>query len=395
VIALATALLLACPDSARAVQGTEMPWVYVVEHLGCERLRLADAIATGHQQLRARARAEAPALLTRIDAAPPAPTPTGYALLPVLNADPAYSTVALTETFYSLAWLSGQSDDERRAAARFVAATASDSAPLEPLIGEYDRLKGRLRWLEESVTYHRYWQQASEDFALWFAGKNQLVRRARTLKAMLAEAVIPPQTAAVRDALAREVAPFTRAPSLAIVTRGDGLRELAVTVVTDITDSVFLQAFTDAVEREWNASAAARAAKLRIVLSVTRLSPSALYPEGPPAPGASIDEAAHLTRFPPGALVLTTGAKSTHAVAARYIQLGTAAIGPRVLAHEFGHLLGFADAYLRGTEGSSAERWGYTIVEWSGLQDDLMGAPASGRVSEAMIAQLLTAYGGV
>jgi len=221
------------------------------------------------------------------------------------------------------------------------------------------------------------------------------VQRARTLKTMLAEASIPPQTAAFRDSLAREVAPFTRAPSLAIVTRADGLRELAVSVVTDITDSVFLQAFADAVEREWNGSAAARAAKLRIVLSVTRLSPSALYPEGPPAPGASIDEAAHLKRFPPGALVLTTGAKSTHAVAARYIQLGTAAIGPRVLAHEFGHLLGFADAYLRGSEGSSAARWGYTLVEWSGLQDDLMGAPGSGRVSEAMITQLLTAYGGV
>ncbi len=393
-IAVAAALLLACPDSARAVQGTELPWVHVVEHLGCERLRLADAIATGHRHLRARAQAEAPALLARIDPAPPAPTPTGYGLLPALTPDPGHSPVPLTETQYALAWLSDQSDGEQRAAARFVAATASDTAALEPLIGEYDRLKGRLRWLEESVAYHRYWQQAGDDFAAWFAHKNRLVQQARTLRTRLADEQARAQAAAFRDSLAREVAPFTRVPALRIVTRDDGWRELAVTVLTDITDSLFLRAFASAVDREWNGSAAARDARFHVALTITRVTPAFLYPEGAPAVGAAVDEAAHLKRFPPGALVLTTGGASTHGVAAHYVQLGTAALGPRVLAHEFGHLLGFADGYLRGTEGAGSDRWGFTIVEWSGILDDLMGAPGSGRVTAAMIAQLLEAYGG-
>ncbi len=390
--ALAAALLLACPDSARAVQGTEMPWVHVVEHLGCERLRLAQTIATGHRQLRARATRDAPALLPRIDAAPPAPTPTGYGLLPALTTDAAYSTPALSETIYSLAWLKGQSDGEQRAAQRFVAATASDTASLEPLIGEYDRLKGRLRWLEESVAYHRYWQQAGDDFAAWFAGKNALVLRARLLRTMLDDPARAAHAAAFRDSLARDIAPFTRAPTLRLVRQADGSRTLPISVVTDITDSAFLAAFRDAVEREWNDSDAAREARLRFALTLTVLPPRSLYPDGPPASGSPINEAEHVARFPADAFVLTTGGASTHAVAARYIQLGTAAIGPRVLAHEFGHLLGFADGYLRGTQGAGSDPWGFTIVEWSGILDDLMGAPGSGRVTPSMIARVIEAY---
>ena len=66
---------------------------------------------------------------------------------------------------------------------------------------------------------------------------------------------------------------------------------------------------------------------------------------------------------------------------------------PRVLAHEFGHLLGFEDAYLRGYEGEPDDPHGVVLVEWVGLSDDLMGNPAGGAVTREMIETLLEAYG--
>src|SRR5207244_9509160 len=79
--------------------------------------------------------------------------------------------------------------------------------------------------------------------------------------------------------------------------------------------------------------------------------PSTLYPEGAPARGAAIDVSAHLARFPDGALILTTGADSTHAWTGRSIALGPGPDTRHTLAHELAHLLGFRDAYLRGYDG--------------------------------------------
>ena len=97
-------------------------------------------------------------------------------------------------------------------------------------------------------------------------------------------------------------------------------------------------------------------------------------------------------RFPAGALVLTTGAESTHAFTGRYVALGPSPVTPRVLAHEFGHLLGFDDAYVRSYQGDPRDAHGVVVIEWSGLFDDLMGAPGSGRVGARMIDTLITNY---
>jgi hypothetical protein len=102
---------------------------------------------------------------------------------------------------------------------------------------------------------------------------------------------------------------------------------------------------------------------------------------------------AHVDRFPEQALVLTTGTASTHAWTGRSVLLGPSPLRRRDLAHEFGHLLGFADAYLRGFEGEPTGAFGVVVVEWVGLQDDLMGSPESGRVTETMIDRLIDAYG--
>ena len=74
--------------------------------------------------------------------------------------------------------------------------------------------------------------------------------------------------------------------------------------------------------------------------------------------------------------------------------LGSDPLARRTLAHEFGHLLGFTDAYLRGFEGDPAGPFGVVFVEWWGLQQDLMGDAGRGRVSRDMIARLIEAYRG-
>jgi hypothetical protein len=65
----------------------------------------------------------------------------------------------------------------------------------------------------------------------------------------------------------------------------------------------------------------------------------------------------------------------------------------RALAHEFGHLLGFGDAYLRGFDRAAKSAFGVVLVEWTGLRHDLMGNPSGGRVDATLIDRLLQEYG--
>jgi len=392
-LALQAPVPASCPDSVRAVAEGALPWEHRVAELACERWGLADDLARGHARLLARARVEAPAMLPRIQPEPPKPRPTGYQLLPEITADAALAATPLAESRFGLAALEGATRAERSAARVFAGRAEADTVPLEPQVRELERLRRRLAWIESSLSYHRFWQKAGDESRAFFDRRNELVLKARVLEALVRAGTDTAWSGILRRELVGQLAPFAPTPGLAIRPEAEGGLVLPVEVVTDITDTVFLAAFQAAVDREWNQSAALQAAGLRVALTVTRVAPELLYPEGVPARGSAVDEAAHLKRFPAGALVLTTGGKSTHAWVGRYIQLGTAPVGPRVLAHEFGHLLGFSDGYLRGTEGSSADRYGYLFVEWSGIMDDLMGAPGTGQVTPAMAAELVKAYG--
>jgi hypothetical protein len=198
----------------------------------------------------------------------------------------------------------------------------------------------------------------------------------------------------LRTRIASSLHRFRRTRGLSIREDDRGGLVLVVVVVSDIADPAFLARFRTAVEQTFNRAPAARARRFSVDLRVRAIPPAMLYSGegGPPAKGAAIDLADHIRRFPAGSLILTTGAESTHAFGGHYVALGPGPLTPRVLAHEFGHLLGFADAYIRTYEGDPRAPYGVVLIEWSGLYDDLMGSPRHGSVDAQMIDTLISNY---
>ncbi|HLQ78619.1 MAG TPA: hypothetical protein VK210_14770, partial [Terriglobia bacterium] len=109
---------------------------------------------------------------------------------------------------------------------------------------------------------------------------------------------------------------------------------------------------------------------------------AALYEKDPaPKRGEHIDMKVHTARFPSDGVILTTGAEMTNAIVKRYLALGPGDISERLLAHEFGHLLGFPDGYIRGYKDLGEK--GFEILELTSFFDDIMSAPRDGSVQPA------------
>jgi hypothetical protein len=204
----------------------------------------------------------------------------------------------------------------------------------------------------------------------------------------------PQRIATLRRQLMQGVTPFRPASGLAMLNFEGGEKQLPLTVCTDIEDQDFLQAFQSGVQDAFSRSPAARKRRFSVILKWRVIVADTLYPHGPPDRGAAIDLDAHLSLFTDCRFVLTTGAPRSNARVGERIVLGADPVSRRTLAHEFGHLLGFEDAYVRGYDGNPGDPYGAVLVEWSGLTDDLMGSPGTGQVSEEMIETLIRAYEG-
>ena len=361
------------------------PWKGVLERLRADRDRLSGRLETAHETLLSRARKDQPDLVERLSPEPPAARPTGYCVLPEIEGDPPLAPVEPKETVYSMESLGRSLHRDLIDARALIDREIRDPVtPLKPQVEEFERLRDRLESVEEHVEYHAQWQQAVGDQAEYFAMRNRLVLSVREWRRQHAA----DETTSLDKTTLRAIAPFNVTEGLSIEETESGDRVLAVTVWTDIEDRDLVAAFRQGVEANFTRSET----RFRLALDVRTVTPDALYPEGPPEKGADIDLEHHLARFPEGSLVLTTGAESTHAWQGRYVVLGSAPLSRRVLAHEFGHLLGFSDAYLRGFDGDPGGPYGVTLVEWTGLVDDLMGNSDTGRVTEAMIDTLIEAY---
>jgi hypothetical protein len=368
-------------------------WEHVLEDLKIKRNRLSGQLQTAHRALLPRALKEEPKFVKKLSLEPPQPQPDGYGIVPPIREDESLKTLTPNEQNYSLEALSKQiKKDLRDGVSLAERVRETPATALESLVTEFERLHNRLRNLEELLAYHAKWQQSVIEQKAYFIERNRILVLVREMQATLLSGHSSERVAILRQKINEKLAPFSRTRGLAIRTLKSGLQLLEVSVYTDIEDDEFLSAFREGVEKAFVQSEAAHILNFSVKLEIIKISPAALYPENIPPRGTAIDMTSHLARFPEGALILTTGGKSTYAWLGRNITLGPGPITRRELAHEFGHLLGFSDSYLRGYDGNVEDPFGVVLVEWSGLIDNLMGAPSSGRVTKEMIERLIEAY---
>lgn len=363
-----------------------------------------------HDALADTLRRVAPELLPQLDP-PPAPAVTGYQLLPRLVPDaPSQPPTKPQLTSYYWGWsdtlyerqttaLALLEADLASMTARAGAAPASGarvatrgSGPPQAvgrLIEAYRTIAAARGAIDADVGYNWFWQREIANNRARFDARTRLIDHALALTAKDA-----PLSADIRSASAPQDTPsFVRVES---PTRH--LHVVTVPLITDISDDAFVERFTAAIEAHWTLAAGGDVYRVR--LDITRMTPHSLYcgptagapqavPCTAPAHGDSIDLATHVARFPPGRAVLTTGARALHVAERRAIVLTPFDVTPRVLAHEFGHVLGFPDAYLRGYRDLGDD--GFRVIEYVPDQSNIMAAPGAGSVREHHFRQLIAA----
>jgi hypothetical protein len=378
---------------ALIVQASQsQPWERKHEQLQQQHDAAYSLMSEVHATLLSRVQKQDPELSELISLDPPKRRATGYRLLPEIREDAPRIAMMPVETLYSLRWLEGRLDGELKEIA-FLKESLRKEAELDYLVSLFNDSWKRLRSLENHLGYHAKWQEAIRQYPAYFRDKNNLIVMTRAMKLLMDNGVPPEQIADLRQHLLGKIAPFKPTRGLQLFHDDDGEMTLPVTVCTDIEDSQFLSTFKTAVREVFSQSPAALEYRFSIALKWRIIRPEVLYGGNAPSRGAQINVAAHYALFVDCPLVITTGASSLNARVGERIFLSTEPVSRRTLAHEFGHLLGFEDAYLRGYDGNLEDIYGVTIVEWSGLSPDLMGDSDGGQVSSEMIETLIGAYG--
>src|SRR5262249_48521715 len=286
--------------------------------------------------------------------------PHGYQILPkiVHDAPRPRTWTGVKTSSYSWAATEAMIDRER---ARLVElerrldairdeAAAEHRAEYRQLGDQYKRLAAGQKLIASHVDYNRLWQREIARDPLGYARLTALHDAVLERHALFDAIAIgdPDVVAGLRDRAEQlsdqieKATPKFPAPDFAPVDRPSPQHwTVTVPLYTDIADASFVDRFRAFVERVW---------QIRdgddlwsVVVDIRPISTRQLYHEAAiPMPGAHIDLAEHIGRFPRDGAVLTTGATTTH-VLGRSINLGPHDISPNTLAHEFGHVLGFVD----------------------------------------------------
>jgi hypothetical protein len=228
------------------------------------------------------------------------------------------------------------------------------------LILEYRKLLANQRTIDQYIQYNQFWQRSIAQDRTRF---DQLTKVYELMKSDDRDTA-----QAIREVLGKPDVPAfiqidrTR-PEIVIV---------RVPLYTDIVDDEFLSKAKSAIEELWQARDAET--QYRLEIDVRKVPPVAER-------GERIDVRAHAAQFPMDGAVLTSGAQTTHSLVGRYVALAPGELSTRTLAHEFGHVLGFHDGYIRGYR-DLGER-GFEILELTSVFDDIMSAPREGHVQAA------------
>ncbi len=321
-----------------------------------------------YRKLRLAVLRDAPELAGLLEEEPPKPILYGYQLLPKLFDEPADTDQNhLASRSYS--WPATEKYVRGEDIKLELANIQLDGSlePLEKLAGTYRELVANEKTVDQHIEYNRFWQRA---VAMDRGRYDRLTEIFNMLR----------QNDADVNRVIREALGTPDVPSFIRVARSDRRIRLHVPIYTDIDDDAFLSKAKSVIEEFWQAGD--DGTQYSVEVEWKKVS----FRNGPRR-GAHIDLRAHAAAFPKDGAALTTGAESTHAVVGRFIALGAADTSYRTIAHEFGHILGFRDGYVRGYRDLGSD--GFEIMEITPNFDDLMSAPRQGRVQTTHFKLLL------
>jgi hypothetical protein len=356
----------------------------------------AATLASYFTDLRAALQRETPDLLPALERPPIEPVVFGYQLLPDITADvvDAQAGIEASSRTYSWPITAGYiSGEETKIATARAALDEALRGPVEArrdtlgrLVADYRDLRSNQSTVDQYVQYNRLWQRAIQEDRRQFDAMTR-VYAAVVEREKHRSVGRPNGVDAASDPAIRALQPVPRLPDYVGVANGPGARRvLSVPVYTDIESREFLSQAEDAIERSWQARDQDRS--YAVDVEFRHVATSRLYRSArEPRRGEHVDIDAHVDRFPKNGAVVTTGAHTTYASVGRFVALGSAALPERVLAHEFGHLLGFRDAYFRGYRDLGKD--GFEIVEFVPDFSDIMSAPRAGRVHPYHFERLL------
>jgi hypothetical protein len=243
------------------------------------------------------------------------------------------------------------------------------------LVAQYRELIRNQGTVDQYIEYNRFWQRSIAD------SRRHYDRMTQVYWAL--KAGNPDTSAMIRDVLGKPQAPrFIR------VRRTGNRVVLQVRLYTDIEDDAWLARARSIIEETWRAED--KENQYSVELELRKMSSTDLYRgRSVPQAGEKLDLDKHVARFPNDGGVLTTGAEFTYGSIGRYVALGPGDLAPRTFAHEFGHILGFNDGYVRGYTDLGDR--GFEILELTAFFDDIMSAPREGHVQATHFKLLMEA----
>lgn len=311
---------------------------------------------------------EAAPLLRDLEKAPPQVGIYGYKLLPRIVDIPQPATPIRS---FSYSWpitegyIRGEGtrlENAKLTLAREAVVTRAEKLMLlTELVHQYRDLLKNQGTVDQYIEYNRFWQRSIAD------SRERYDRMTQIYWAM--KSGNPDTSATIREVLGKPMVPkFIR------VRRSGNRVVLQVRVYTDIEDDAYLAQLKSVIEDAWRVEEGGT----QYAVSLDLRKVSIYRGNDAPARGEHISLEKHVARFPADGAVLTTGAEFTHASVGHFVVLGPGDLAPKTLAHEFGHILGFTDGYIRGY--SDLGDRGFEIMELTAFFDDIMSAPREGRV---------------
>jgi len=326
---------------------------------------------------------EATALLHKLETPPPKGGVYGYQMLPKILDIPQPPTPIRT---FSYSWpitegyIKGEDSRLERAKTDLLRVSlvprTEKAALLSELIDQYTELVRNQKTVDQYIEYNRFWQRAIVESRPRFDKMTQLYH--------LMKSGSPDTAGTIREALGKPDAPrFIR-----VRRQTPNHIVLLVRIYTDIPDDTYLSQVKDVIEETWRAEEGGM--QYSVELDIRKLSTADLYRgRSVPRLGDHLDVDKHVDRFPSDGGVLTTGAEFTYGSVGHYVALGPGDLSPRTLAHEFGHIFGFNDGYIRGY--SDLGEKGFEILELTAFFDDIMSAPREGHVQPTHFKLLIEA----